>query len=108
MLEVTAREGLHQYRQTCQGVNIASLQHVVQEFRKAAEDKVNEARKQSEAKQLADMDDLDEMENEYPLVLKDLNKDQSFYKIENPAITSTSHRNKPKEFQTPKYKEDKM
>jgi len=66
----TAREGLHQYRQTCQGVNIASLEHVVQQFRKAAEDKVNEARKESEAKQLADMEDLDEMEAPQTILLR--------------------------------------
>jgi len=34
-----AREGLHQYRTTCQAANIGSLELVVQKFRQAAEKK---------------------------------------------------------------------
>ncbi|CAE7859815.1 TIF3A1, partial [Symbiodinium necroappetens] len=41
-----AREGLHQYRATCQAANIQSLEQVVRVFRKAAEEKVNQAKKE--------------------------------------------------------------
>merc|ERR1739838_1107577 len=55
-----ARDGLHQYRTTCQAANIASLEKVVQEFRKMAEGKVNEAHAQNMAAQ--DIATLDEEE----------------------------------------------
>eukprot|EP00438_Fugacium_kawagutii_P023101 Skav220084 [mRNA] locus=scaffold262:403435:410567:- [translate_table: standard] len=43
-----AREGLHQYRATCQAANIQSLEQVVRVFRKAAEEKVNQAKKEQD------------------------------------------------------------
>lgn len=63
-----AREGLHQYRTTCQAANIGSLELVVQKFRQAAEKKVNEAKKLKDD-QMAAMEDLDEMESPETVML---------------------------------------
>jgi len=56
-----AREGLHQYRTTCQAANISSLEKVVQQFRESAEEKVNEAKKMKDL-QMSQLENLDEME----------------------------------------------
>lgn len=65
----TAREGLHQYRSTCQAANIKSLELVVQVFRQAAETKVNEAKEQQEI-MMSEMEDLDEMEAPQTILLR--------------------------------------
>jgi len=56
-----AREGLHQYRATCQAANIQSLEQVVRVFRKAAEEKVNQAKKDQDVRlgKVADLEELD-------------------------------------------------
>lgn len=56
-----AREGLHQYRATCQAANIQSLEQVVRVFRKAAEEKVNQAKKEQDVRlgKVADLEELD-------------------------------------------------
>lgn len=71
----TAREGLHQYRTTCQAANIGSLETVVQTFRLHAEAKVTEAKKAQEeegkkAEGMEDLGDLDEMESPQTILLK--------------------------------------
>lgn len=63
-----AREALHQYRTTCQA-NISSLETVVKRFREAAEEKVNEAKKQKDL-QMAEMENLDEMEAPQTILLR--------------------------------------
>mmetsp|Transcript_23469 Transcript_23469/g.52737 ORF Transcript_23469/g.52737 Transcript_23469/m.52737 type:complete len:1166 (+) Transcript_23469:139-3636(+) len=64
----TAREGLYQYRTMCQAANIGSLELVVQRFRKAAEEKVSEAKKLKDSQ--ADLADLDEMEAPQTILLR--------------------------------------
>jgi len=64
-----AREDLYQYRSMCQAANIGSLEIVVRKFREAAEEKVNEAQKEQDAK-LAEIDDLDEMEAPQTILLR--------------------------------------
>eukprot|EP00971_Amphidinium_carterae_P341224 6479921-Amphidinium_carterae.1 len=65
-----AREGLHQYRTTCQAANIGSLEHVVQKLRAAAENKVSEARNKAESGRMAELEDLDEMEAPQTILLR--------------------------------------
>lgn len=65
----TAREGLHQYRATCQAANISSLEKVVRVFRQAAEDKVHEAKKEQDIK-ASHMADLDELEAPETILLQ--------------------------------------
>mmetsp|Transcript_114923 Transcript_114923/g.371421 ORF Transcript_114923/g.371421 Transcript_114923/m.371421 type:complete len:1190 (-) Transcript_114923:112-3681(-) len=65
----TAREGLYQYRTMCQAANIGSLELVVQRFRKAAEEKVSEAKKAKDL-QMAELADLDEMEAPQTILLR--------------------------------------
>jgi len=65
----TAREGLYQYRTMCQAANISSLEVVVQSLRLAAEEKVNEAKKQKDLA-MVEMADLDEMEAPQTILLK--------------------------------------
>jgi len=68
-----AREGLIQYRGTCQAANIGSLELVVQTFRKAAEEKINEALQQQEnAMNMQDMEDLDEKELPHTILLRSI------------------------------------
>merc|ERR1719210_2706175 len=66
-----ARDGLHQYRTMCQAANnINSLESVIQKFRKAAEDKVNDARaKALKDLEMAEVEDLDEMEAPQTILL---------------------------------------
>ncbi|CAE8625115.1 unnamed protein product, partial [Polarella glacialis] len=64
-----AREGLHQYRSTCQAANITSLEKVVRVFRLAAEDKVNEAMKEQDLKG-KDISDLDELDSPETILLQ--------------------------------------
>mmetsp|Transcript_114761 Transcript_114761/g.180710 ORF Transcript_114761/g.180710 Transcript_114761/m.180710 type:complete len:1113 (+) Transcript_114761:62-3400(+) len=64
-----ARDGLHQYKTTCQAVSIQSLEAVVRKFREAAEEKVNEAQKLGDAK-AEDIDDLDEHETPETIMLR--------------------------------------
>jgi len=65
-----AREGLHKYRTTCQAANIGSLELVVQVFRKKAEEKVNEAKAQTEGLRTEKMDNLEEEEPPQAILLK--------------------------------------
>eukprot|EP00933_Yihiella_yeosuensis_P034259 TRINITY_DN2776_c0_g1_i6.p1 TRINITY_DN2776_c0_g1~~TRINITY_DN2776_c0_g1_i6.p1 ORF type:complete len:1229 (+),score=452.93 TRINITY_DN2776_c0_g1_i6:132-3818(+) len=65
----TAREGLHQYRSTCQAANITSLEKVVKVLREAAEEKVTEAKKEQDIK-LGQMADLDEMDSPETILLQ--------------------------------------
>eukprot|EP00428_Durinskia_dybowskii_P000002 CAMPEP_0170292592 /NCGR_PEP_ID=MMETSP0116_2-20130129/46392_1 /TAXON_ID=400756 /ORGANISM="Durinskia baltica, Strain CSIRO CS-38" /LENGTH=900 /DNA_ID=CAMNT_0010544087 /DNA_START=104 /DNA_END=2803 /DNA_ORIENTATION=+ len=65
----TAREGLYQYRTMCQAANISSLELVVQKFRKAAEEKVSEAKKAQDL-HMKEMGDLDEMEAPQTILLR--------------------------------------
>mmetsp|Transcript_40154 Transcript_40154/g.92869 ORF Transcript_40154/g.92869 Transcript_40154/m.92869 type:complete len:1180 (+) Transcript_40154:120-3659(+) len=64
-----AREGLHQYRATCQAANIQSLEQVVRVFRKAAEDKVNQAKKDQDVR-LGKVADLEEMDAPETILLQ--------------------------------------
>ncbi|CAE7298773.1 unnamed protein product [Symbiodinium pilosum] len=64
-----AREGLHQYRATCQAANIQSLEQVVRVFRKAAEEKVNQAKKEQDVR-LGGVADLEEMESPETILLQ--------------------------------------
>mmetsp|Transcript_7144 Transcript_7144/g.17135 ORF Transcript_7144/g.17135 Transcript_7144/m.17135 type:complete len:1180 (+) Transcript_7144:164-3703(+) len=64
-----AREGLHQYRATCQAANIQSLEQVVRVFRKAAEDKVNTAKKEQDVR-LGKVADLEEMDAPETILLQ--------------------------------------
>lgn len=45
------------------------------------------------------LDDLDNQEEDYPMLLKDLNKDQSFYRIDNQVRMSESNYSKNLKFQ---------
>lgn len=65
-----ARDGLHAYRTTCQSSNIHSLELVVQKFRKGAEDKVNEAKKQQDDLRMSELENLDEMEAPQTILLR--------------------------------------
>lgn len=67
-----AKDGLHQYRGTCQAANIGSLEFVVQSFRKAAEEKVSEAKKQQEDSDMQKMEDLDEGELPQTILLRSI------------------------------------
>ncbi|CAE7024426.1 eif3a [Symbiodinium natans] len=64
-----AREGLHQYRATCQAANIQSLEQVVRVFRKAAEEKVNQAKKEQDVR-LGKVADLEEMDAPETILLQ--------------------------------------
>ncbi|CAM1317879.1 EIF3A (predicted), partial [Pycnogonum litorale] len=55
-----AKEGLFQYRNICQQMNIKSLEDVVRGYLKLAEDKTDEARQQSQ-QAVVDIDDLDQI-----------------------------------------------
>jgi len=65
----TAREGLYQYRAMCQAANIGSLEIVVTRFRKVAEEKVQEAKKQKDL-DMEKMADFDEMEAPQTILLR--------------------------------------
>mmetsp|Transcript_45585 Transcript_45585/g.122893 ORF Transcript_45585/g.122893 Transcript_45585/m.122893 type:complete len:917 (+) Transcript_45585:90-2840(+) len=67
-----AREGLYQYRTMCQAANIGSLENVVKKFRVAAEEKVNEAKRQMDMKKMADLGDFDEMESPQTILLRSI------------------------------------
>eukprot|EP00427_Karlodinium_veneficum_P025303 CAMPEP_0169102040 /NCGR_PEP_ID=MMETSP1015-20121227/21956_1 /TAXON_ID=342587 /ORGANISM="Karlodinium micrum, Strain CCMP2283" /LENGTH=1112 /DNA_ID=CAMNT_0009163117 /DNA_START=28 /DNA_END=3366 /DNA_ORIENTATION=+ len=64
-----ARDGLHQYRTACQAANIASFEKVVQQFRMAAEGKVEEAKRSGEADKV-EIDDLEEQESPEKIMLR--------------------------------------
>ncbi|CAE7351950.1 TIF3A1 [Symbiodinium sp. CCMP2592] len=64
-----AREGLHQYRATCQAANIQSLEQVVRVFRRAAEEKVNQAKKEQDVR-LGKVADLEEMDAPETILLQ--------------------------------------
>ncbi|CAK0850751.1 unnamed protein product [Prorocentrum cordatum] len=66
-----AREGLYQYRTMCQAANISSLENVVKKFRMAAEEKVNEAKRQKDIK-MAELGDFDEMESPQTILLRSI------------------------------------
>ena len=55
-----AKEGLYQYKNICQQVNIKSLEDVVRGFLKLAEERTEEARESSQQTVL-DIEDLDQV-----------------------------------------------
>jgi len=83
-----AREGLHQYRGTCQAANIGSLELVVQSFRKSAEEKVNEAKKQQEGLDAKKMDDLDECEAPQTILLRAIQAHDTRQQSQDREVTS--------------------
>lgn len=62
-----AKEGLYQYRNICQQVNIKSLEDVVRGYLKLAEEKTEAAK--SESQQAVDIDDLDQLQTPESLLL---------------------------------------
>ena len=54
-----AKDGLYQYRTICKEVNPYSFEKVIKSFLKLAEDKAGDARQQSEATVLEQVEDLD-------------------------------------------------
>ncbi|XP_038070964.1 eukaryotic translation initiation factor 3 subunit A-like [Patiria miniata] len=64
----TAKEGLYQYKNICQQVNVKSLEDVVRGYLRLAEEKTEEARKASEQTVL-DVDDLDNVVTPESLLL---------------------------------------
>jgi len=64
-----AKEGLYQYKNICQQVNISSLVEVVKNYISLAEEKTEEARKESH-QTVVDIDDLDLPESPESLLLK--------------------------------------
>ncbi len=64
----TAKEGLYQYKNICQQVNVKSLEDVVRGYLRLAEEKTEEARKASE-QTVSDIDDLDNVATPESLLL---------------------------------------
>ncbi|XP_076368873.1 eukaryotic translation initiation factor 3 subunit a [Tachypleus tridentatus] len=64
----TAKEGLFQYRNICQQVNIKSLEDVVRMYLRLAEEKTEAARQESQ-QSILDIDDLDQMQTPESLLL---------------------------------------
>lgn len=62
-----AKEGLYQYRNICQQVNIKSLEDVVRGYLKLAEEKTEAAKEESQ--QAVDIDDLDQLQTPESLLL---------------------------------------
>lgn len=56
-----AKEGLYQYKNICQQVNIKSLDHVMNLYLQLAEERTENARKESH-QQVVDSDDLDDIQ----------------------------------------------
>ncbi|XP_054723932.1 eukaryotic translation initiation factor 3 subunit A-like [Uloborus diversus] len=63
-----AKEGLFQYRNICQQVNIKSLEDVVRGYLKLAEEKTEAAREESK-QSVVDIDDLDQVQTPEDLLL---------------------------------------
>jgi translation initiation factor 3 subunit A len=64
-----AKEGLYQYRNICQTVNVASLEKVVREYLSMAEKKTESARAESH-QTVIDIDDLDTVASPESLLLR--------------------------------------
>ncbi|XP_003741206.1 eukaryotic translation initiation factor 3 subunit A [Galendromus occidentalis] len=63
-----AKEGLFQYRNICQQVNIASLEQVVKDYLELAESKTKQAR-DSSAQAVIEIDDLDQVQTPESLLM---------------------------------------
>lgn len=81
-----AKDGLIQYRNVCQQVNVSSLEEVIKYFLKKASEKAEEAQAQAEVKEVAAAD-LDEDVSPEDLMLSYVSGDKSKDRTERELVT---------------------
>jgi translation initiation factor 3 subunit A len=72
-----AKDGLHQYKNICQNVNVKSLEDVILQYLKLAEEQVTKAKKNSSDTVVVDVDDLDVLNSPESLLLKAVSGESS-------------------------------
>ncbi|CAF0741705.1 unnamed protein product [Brachionus calyciflorus] len=73
-----AKDGLHQYKNICQNVNVKSLEESINSFLQLGEEKAEKAKKDaSDANVLADVDDLENINSPESVLLKAVSGESS-------------------------------
>ncbi|GIX77708.1 eukaryotic translation initiation factor 3 subunit A [Caerostris extrusa] len=80
-----AKEGLFQYRNICQQVNIKSLEDVVRNYLRLAEQKTEAAREESQA--VVDIDDLDQVQTPENLLLSAVSSEDTQDRTDRVVLT---------------------